>query len=140
MPPFQLKSSSFEASRRLWPVNGFIDALTPRLNRLPLPSLPFLDHMTQAWEGGKMLSNHPCLLSRSAVKDSALAGSRFLRKDIVDWGPVWMLQMKGIKHRIANVQQLLITGGKGHHHMTRWVMRILGNVVSTTLDLELESG
>lgn len=37
-------------------VNGFDDSLPCDLNRLPLPSLPFLDHVAQAGEGREMLS------------------------------------------------------------------------------------
>ena len=29
-----------------------------------------------------------------------------------------MLQVEGVKHRIADVQQPFITGGDGYHHMT----------------------
>jgi hypothetical protein len=51
-----------------------------------------------------MLADYQGPLLRRPVKDSALAGSRFLRDDVVDGDLGWVLQMKGIQHRIADVQ------------------------------------
>jgi hypothetical protein len=77
-------------------MTGLPNSLPCDLNRLPLPSLPVLDHVAQAGEGREMLANHQGLLLCRTVKDSALAGSGFLGHDVVDRGPVRVLQMKGI--------------------------------------------
>ena len=66
--------------------------------------------MPQAWEGREMLPNDPGVLLGSVVKDLVLAGSRFLRQNVVDRKPISVFQMQRIQHSIADVQQLLITG------------------------------
>jgi len=70
-----------------------------------------------------MLSYYPCMFSRSEVKDPTLAGSRFFRKNIEDWKPVRMVQVKRMKYSIANIQQPFFTGGKKHNHVTRGMSR-----------------
>ena len=64
-----------------------------------------------------MLTDHQHPLGSRPVKDTALAGSSLLGHDVVDRDPVWVLKMEWIKHRVADVQQLLVIRGNGGHHM-----------------------
>jgi hypothetical protein len=68
------------------------------------------------------------------VEDPVFAGGGLLGKHIEDRGPFQMLQVKGVEHRVGDVQQLLTSRGDGQRDVS-WCMSEGGDNVNTGHDL-----
>jgi hypothetical protein len=81
--------------------NHFGDVLADCANRLPLPCILFLTNMAQTreWE---VKAKHQSLLSRSPLQKPTPSGHDLLRSKIDRCMPLWLLQMNGMEHHIAD--------------------------------------
>jgi hypothetical protein len=68
------------------------------------------------------------------VEDPVFAGGGLLGKHMEDRGPFQMLQVKGVEHRVGDVQQLLTSRGDGQRDVS-WCMSEGGDNVNTGHDL-----
>jgi hypothetical protein len=70
-----------------------------------------------------VLAEHPGTFRCRQVKDGALADRGFAGHEVKPRQPVRVLQVQGIEHGVADVEQALAAGGRRDHHVARRVAR-----------------